>query len=64
MFVSRPQESITREFTNVRRQRQDVGYQYNDINPIAQKKLIIYSFQVGVLNVVQALWTTGGRPRN
>jgi hypothetical protein len=27
-----------RELTNVRRRRQNDGYQYNDINPIAQKK--------------------------
>jgi hypothetical protein len=27
-----------RQFTNVRRRRQDDGHQYNDINPIAQKK--------------------------
>jgi hypothetical protein len=27
-----------RQFTNVRRRRQDDGHQYNGINPIAQKK--------------------------
>ena len=46
-----------REFTNVRRRRQDDGYQYNDINPIVQKKWIIKSL-AGVLDVVQALLTT------
>ena len=30
--------SGNREFTYVRRQRQDDGYQYNVINPIAQNK--------------------------
>ena len=30
-----------REFTNVRRRRQNDGYQYNNINPIAEKKWII-----------------------
>jgi hypothetical protein len=46
-----------REFTNVRWRRQDDGFQYNNINPIAQKKWIIKSL-VGVLDVVQALLTT------
>ena len=32
-----------REFTHVRQQRQDDGYQYNIINPIAQNKRIIKS---------------------
>ena len=30
-----------REFTHVRRRRQADCYQYNDINPVAQKKYII-----------------------
>jgi hypothetical protein len=32
-----PRTEVIREFTNVRRRRQDDGYQYNDINPIVQK---------------------------
>ena len=46
-----------REFTHVRRQHQDDGYQYNIINPIAQKKLIIKSIS-RVSDVVHALLTT------
>jgi hypothetical protein len=48
---------VIREFTNVRRRRQDDGYQYNDINPITKKKRIIKSL-VGVLDAVHALLTT------
>ena len=33
-----------REFTHVRRRRQVDCYQYNDINPLAQKKYIIKRF--------------------
>ena len=32
---------FNREFTHVRRRRQVDCYQYNDINPVAQKKYII-----------------------
>jgi hypothetical protein len=35
---------------------QDYGYQHSNINPIAQKELIIKSL-AGVLDVVQALLT-------
>ncbi len=34
---------VNRDLTHVRRRRKDDCYQYNDINPIAQKKYIIKS---------------------
>jgi hypothetical protein len=56
-YSSRPSVCLIREFTNVRRRRQDDGYQYNDLNPIAQNKLIFKSI-AGFLDVVQALLKT------
>jgi hypothetical protein len=47
--------SGNREFTYVRRQRQDDGYQYNVINPIAQKKLIIKRI-AGVSDLSRFCW--------
>jgi hypothetical protein len=54
-------QTNNREFTHVRRQRQDDSYQYNIINPIAQNKWIIKSIS-GVSDVVHALLTTAKWP--
>ena len=52
-FLRHPVESLRMQDG----ERQNDGYQYNDINPIAQKKWITKSL-AGVPDVVQALLTT------